>query len=669
MNKYLHFSASTSVKNLFGRGLVTDQIAAVFELVKNAYDADAQTVNIVFSGLLTEHPKLIIEDDGTGMDLNDIESKWMIIGTDSKKKILYSPIFNRPLNGDKGIGRFSVDRLGAKLNMLAVKSNSQEEVEISYDWNAFDGEEKNIEDIHIPYTTRKKTRSQGVTLEILELRDSWDLDKIKLLYRSLRQFKSPFSQEDNFKMFITAKEFDYDHREVTVEKLEGVSSLWIDAEISNDDLKNIRICVNKDGLEYANKISNPYSFGSVKAQVYFFNQGDKIRFSNRYGLRVREYGNIRLFRDNFRVYPYGEEKNDWLDIDRRMAQGYSRFFGSRDLIGYVQTTKKFNPNLKPLTNRQGLEENAEFEQLRQFIVQVCIKELEKFFFNKFKKNVNETIKHTNEKIISTVDDLKKISKEIEADYPETASRIIKYAADIGKQQAEQIEYVKEQKELVKVYSRIAQKETFLHKIIHQSMIRVKDALESLENLLAMIEINPEQQNAYNTTKACIVEAMELLLTVRDDVVKKRAKIDIDIVKRVQQYINECGSTLKNNSIDCKVEYDAPVNYKMDPGDLDTIINNLVSNAVKSLIKVTDRNRNIRIKIYERDRFVIIKFIDNGVGISETEREKIFDPFHSTTGGFGLGLTIIDEMIKEYAGTFELVSMKEPGAQFIVKLRR
>lgn len=669
MSNFLHFSASTSVKNLFGRGLVTDQIAAVFELVKNSYDADAQTVNIIFSDLLTDHPKLIIEDDGTGMDLNDIETKWMIIGTDSKKKMMYSPIFNRPLNGDKGIGRFSVDRLGAKLNMLAIKSDSQEEVAISYDWNAFDGEEKNIEDIHIPYTIRKKTRSQGVTLEILELRDKWDLDKIKLLFRSLRQFKSPFSQEDNFKMFITAKEFDYDCREVTVEKLEGVSSLWIDAKISNDDLEHIQICVNKDGLEYTDKIKNPYSFGSVRAQVYFFNQGDKIRFSNRYGLRVREYGNVRLFRDNFRVYPYGEEKNDWLDIDRRMAQGYSRFFGSRDLIGYVQTSKEFNPNLKPLTNRQGLEENSEFEQLRNFIVQVCIKELEKFFFNKFKKNVNETIKHTNEKIISTVDDLKKISKEIKDDYPETANRILKYASDIKKQQAEQIEYVKEQKELVKVYSRIAQKETFLHKVIHQAMIRVKDSLESLDNLLAMLNLNSEQRIAFDSTKGCIVEAMNLLLKVRNDVVKKREKINIDIVSRVQHYINECSSTFQNNNIDCKLEYDAPVNYKMDPGDLDTIINNLVSNAVKSLIKVTDRSRKINIRIYERDRFVIIKFVDNGVGISETEREKIFDPFHSTTGGFGLGLTIIDEMIKEYAGTFELVSMNEPGAQFVVKLRR
>ena len=85
MTQALHFSASTSVKNLFGRGLVTDQIAAVFELVKNAYDADAKEVEIIFSNLKDENSSLIVRDNGTGMNLIDIETRWMVIGTDSKK--------------------------------------------------------------------------------------------------------------------------------------------------------------------------------------------------------------------------------------------------------------------------------------------------------------------------------------------------------------------------------------------------------------------------------------------------------------------------------------------------------------------------------------------------------------------------------------------------------
>lgn len=83
--------------------MVTDQIAAIFELVKNSYDADAEEVYISFEGLDSDEPRLIIQDNGTGMSLVDIERKWMVIGTDSKKSKQYSPIFNRALNGDKGL--------------------------------------------------------------------------------------------------------------------------------------------------------------------------------------------------------------------------------------------------------------------------------------------------------------------------------------------------------------------------------------------------------------------------------------------------------------------------------------------------------------------------------------------------------------------------------------
>ena len=435
MTNTLHFSASTSVKNLFGRGLVTDQVAAVFELVKNSYDADATEVEIIFSDLNTDNPSLIISDNGTGMDLNDIEHRWMVIGTDSKKNVLLSPIFRRPLNGDKGIGRFSVDRLGSYLHMESQKRDSSQKYFVEFDWSLFDGDEKNISEISIPYSLQKSDYNfHGVSLTISGLRDKWDANKLKELFRNLRQFKSPFSQEDNFKIYITALEFGYNQREVTIEKLEGVSSLWISAEVQNENPETIYIIVNKDGLEYEITQSNAYSFGSIKVQIFMFNQGDKVRFANRYGLRVREYGNIRLYRDDFRIYPYGESNNDWLNIDRRQTQGLMRFFGTRDLIGYVQISKEGNPELKPLTNRQGLEENVAFYQLRQFVVDVCITTLESYYFNKIKTGKNETLKKTKAEIGVAVAGLDNIAIELKGSNPEAARQIKNYSSTIKKQQ-------------------------------------------------------------------------------------------------------------------------------------------------------------------------------------------------------------------------------------------
>lgn len=190
MAKVLRFSASTNVKNLFGRGLVTDQVAAVFELVKNSYDADAKEVEIIFSNLATEDASLTICDNGSGMDLSDIETKWMIIGTDSKKDTMYSPIYQRPLNGDKGIGRFSVDRLGSFLCMKAQKKGDSEQYLVDFDWTLFDGKSRNISEIEIPYITKVGAKSKhGVSLTISGLRDAWDESKLRELYRNLRQFK------------------------------------------------------------------------------------------------------------------------------------------------------------------------------------------------------------------------------------------------------------------------------------------------------------------------------------------------------------------------------------------------------------------------------------------------------------------------------------------------
>jgi signal transduction histidine kinase len=110
-----------------------------------------------------------------------------------------------------------------------------------------------------------------------------------------------------------------------------------------------------------------------------------------------------------------------------------------------------------------------------------------------------------------------------------------------------------------------------------------------------------------------------------------------------------------------------MDYVIDAGDVSAILNNLATNAIKSLLKVDERAREIRFEIYRTNRYLIFKCIDNGVGIPEADRERIFDPFQSTTGGFGLGLTIIDEIAKEYGGTLELMDTPV-GACFLVKLR-
>ena len=675
MDKYLQFVASTNLKSLLGRGLVTDQIAAIFELVKNSYDADAEEVYISFEGLDSDEPRLIIQDNGTGMSLVDIERKWMVIGTDSKKSKQYSPIFNRALNGDKGIGRFAVDRLGNRLNLVSVARDSATKISMSFNWNEFEEKYQSVSDVKIPYVmSRCDKQETGLYLEIIGLRDEWNLAKLKELIRNLRQFKSPFAMDDNFKIIIDAPELGYCNYIISSENLEGISSLWIDVECKKENTDLVYMTVCKDGIEYEEKAVNKYNIGPMRMRVYFFNQGDKVRFKNRFAIRVRDFGNIRLYRDEFRIHPYGENNNDWLDIDRRMAQGYSRFFGSRDLVGYVQTYKRYNPGLIPLTNRQGLIENDGFQKLRRFVFEYAIKPLERYYFVKFKKNVNETLEKSKRQINTTTQQIDDIAKEISKYDKDLGKKLRGYVRDIKKQHSQQVKFAEEQQELTKVYSRIAQKETFLHQLIHQSLLDMRNAVAAVDRLEKTHGFCVEGQaiELFKLLKKSISDSMTKLLTVRDDLVRTRHKTKVDLAENIAGILNDYKGQFEEYSIQLEMNMEAKVEYLIDVGDLKAIINNLISNSIKALREVEDRARKILVELKKADRFIIIKIQDNGCGIDETNREKIFDPFFSTTqkyGGFGIGLTIVDEILKEYGGALELVEMETEGACFFAKLRR
>jgi len=105
---------------LLGRELITDRVTAVFELVKNCYDANAKEVQVQFFNITkkSEAQKIIISDNGIGMSFVDIKDKWMVVGTNSKRSNLYSEEpFNRKYVGEKGIGRFAVDKLGERVQI------------------------------------------------------------------------------------------------------------------------------------------------------------------------------------------------------------------------------------------------------------------------------------------------------------------------------------------------------------------------------------------------------------------------------------------------------------------------------------------------------------------------------------------------------------------------
>ncbi|HFJ9476751.1 hypothetical protein CN449_18840 [Bacillus thuringiensis] len=676
MDKFLHFKASSNIKSLVGRDLVTDEVAAVFELVKNSYDADAKEVKIEFLNLKNGIPKLIISDNGTGMDLQDIQDRWMVIGTDSKKKVGYSPKYKRPLNGDKGIGRFSVDRLGKKLKLNTIKENSSQRIEMDFDWNLFDDNYSNLEDIEFPYDIDfiHEESFQGVKLEIDELRDDWTERKVDLLIKNLRHFKSPFKVNDNFKIIVAAPDYFSGWKYIEPYDLAEISPLWIKTSITEENPEEISIKVYRDGVEYVEVYENSFGFGSVYSEIYFFDKAAKVKFYNKMNMLVKDFGNIRLYRDDFRIHPYGEQSNDWLQLDRRKAQGIARYFGTRDVIGFVQITKEHNPNIKVLTNRQGLIENEYYNELLEFIMNFSVKPLEKYFF---KKPENEVFERSKENVKNSVLELNRVAKTVEKTDPNTAKVLRQISQIVQKSQSDQVEFVKNQEELLKVYRRNASKELLLHKIIHEGLIRierVKTVASSAQRKIRRNLESPKELISFLGDKIEKIDnitgdAKEYLLTARDHIIRSREKEKVYFNVFVQEQFEDIKEQLVENNIDLNIEIRGDIHYIIDKEDIKTIFNNFISNAIKSL-KQIERERKIKITITESKKFIILIFEDNGVGIPKDLRDRIFDPFYSTYDeGFGMGLSIVDEIVKEYKGELNLGINKEIGAEFHVKLRK
>src|SRR5690554_3758713 len=233
---YLRFDVKTGMKNIIGRDLITDDFIAIYELVKNSYDAYADRVKITF-----KNDSIIIADNGKGMSKDDLSEKWFSVAYSAKKDNTEDDDLKRAshLNnlksrrfyaGAKGVGRFSCDRLGGKLELVTSKITSNQSFRVDVDWGAFEKDaQQSFGSIEIPFEEIKeenifpKSSSNGTILKIKNLNSIWDKQKLLELRRSLEKLINPFSKENSFTIEIEALDFiDIDKNSNSNLKINGI---------------------------------------------------------------------------------------------------------------------------------------------------------------------------------------------------------------------------------------------------------------------------------------------------------------------------------------------------------------------------------------------------------------------------------------------------------------
>jgi hypothetical protein len=360
---------------LIGSELISDDVVAITELVKNAHDADASFVSIQFTNVTTEHGEITIRDDGHGMDLEMLLTRWMQpAGSAKGRASTRFTAAGRRVLGEKGVGRFAADKLAASLELVSRCRGQSDEVHAVFDWDEFDADDRMLSDIRSRWEVRAADwlDSHGTMLRLRRLRSSWNERMFRRLCTRLARLVSPFDSGDGFRIIVESDEFPRYSGEVGGGYLD-VAPYKVEADFDGQRAVSVRINGSRSVRHVLSGQELP-SCGPVRARLFAFDLETEslAKLGPRTEVRawLREWSGVSVYRDGFRVWPYGEPSDDWLRLDQRRVNNPVVRLSNNQIVGFVEITSDHNPDLRDQTNREGLINNQAFEDLQRFILLV-----------------------------------------------------------------------------------------------------------------------------------------------------------------------------------------------------------------------------------------------------------------------------------------------------------
>ena len=399
------------ILRLLGDQLVGHDRLAIFELVKNAYDADAEKVSVTVD---LRANKIIVRDDGSGMTTDVIKTRWLDIGTDSKrgsnrersKKFLRMPL------GEKGVGRLAVQKLGSKFRMV-TRSKGAPEILVELGWSELIGSSDYVDGgLQVQITERAEAidfsgDQRGTLIEISGLtRKEWARKDLRDLKRLVVSLESPFQTNDSFHVSLSVPGREKDIDDVPDLKELLKRSIWVyefeltDAgfswkyDFSPPKLKGLKVRKENSAaaglLEWADEayreakakaetsdeapiFIDPKAaltgIGTLKGRLHVFYRRDEILRLMGGDIRqtkqwLKDQAGVRVFRDGIRVYNYGEPEDDWLGLNARRINRPTEKLGTSQLVAAVELDLSDSAGLKEKTNREGFNEDETFSRFR-----------------------------------------------------------------------------------------------------------------------------------------------------------------------------------------------------------------------------------------------------------------------------------------------------------------
>lgn len=716
---------------MLGEQLITNEQIALAELIKNAYDADADWVKISFENFeivkgqdefkLTPQSKIIVEDNGCGMDLETIEHSWMNPATPNKKskdnEIRRTPQKKRIIQGEKGIGRFAILKLGRDIKIITRPEGSDKEYFVDYDLSAYDDDfltregkqqELYIDDIKITVKERAplsmvnrtvtvnsqqfdSNNNHGTRIEIANLKGTWTEKKIDEVGEESQKLESIFDkiiEKKSLSPIEVGFEFNRERKVFSKAIIQKLAALLKDSSVLKItegyyDEKEICFTYKLNGIPFKLPLADPQIAGLAYFQKRFMGNRDlfgnpiirkttcgSFRFNffvfdftadneTPYYLDKTEKEQIKnhriyLYRDGIRVAPYGNPDNDWLQIDRQRGVGRAGDYLSNDqVVGFVDISKHGNPRLKDKTNREGLIEEGKATQDFIGLIHSFLLFVRQHPYKQYQERIRQQEEQKNAKL--RVVDNKFVSLH-EAIKGNSKAEAI-YKELVSSYKIEQDFYknrLDSTEDLAAVGLSVETASHDMSMMLNKGIDAIDQLVEDIDGGLLTDEQIENELHSIRGIFSFVRDRMgDIQLLFKSSKQRRRNIRFADVLEKVEKIYSR---TFKRENINYNViKCGSPIIAKCTDAVILQLLINLFDNAIYWLSMPDISEKQITITLDGNTQQVI--FSDNGPGIRDDDKPFIFEAFYSgKEDGRGLGLYIARQLLQRMGYSISLAEI-------------
>ena len=685
---FVRFTVDASHLNRIGQDLVAKKETALAEIVKNAYDADATAVDLTFADAAKKAGgKLEVWDNGTGMSRQSLIDGFMRLSSPDKVDHPVSPRFGRSRAGRKGIGRFAVQRLGEALTIVTQTKENKTALEVHFEWNRFQAHSE-LSLISTEIRERRKTRPEGTDLIIHGLREAWSDDDISQAHRYVAELLQPFPLKQSAALHSIDPGFEVNfHREIaqdilTVENAESVFFKYCDAEVNANvdeagrghwQIKSSKYPLTTEEFELAARDGKRggYSFlKNVRCRAYYYIIEQSPKQARGF---VRKFLNqnhgIRLYRNGFRVPPYGSQFDDWLGLDLSSRQrSLLPPHANLNFVGFVEVPDPEGELFEETSSREGLIETPAFVELREFVSSVLKLAVQRVAQARGTKVRASDARGGNQGFSAAAASIARDLSHVRSTVKEAST-----AAEVRQIRDRVLALGRKGEELLQENATIrvlASMGLTISEFTHE----VEMGFVAIEADLSSLNESPRLDADSKRRIQRVLKEIDVLhsyvgyfeTTAKENINRDLRVLEIGEVLRSF----ESGITARKQREQIELEiqvsgYDL-FTRPMHPSEWASILLNFFTNSLKAIRRARIKGQ-ILVNARRESNSIVVEFLDNGDGIASEIRQKIFDPFFTTTNsafyqgsddtsleGMGLGLSITRDIVESAGGKVELV---------------